>query len=161
MDPLDRLLATEEIRTLRIKYAHLLDSNNIDRLDEVFTSDAIVDAGRGQWEGLENVIAGLKEAYAAYDQTGDGIYPFHHAITNHWVEFTGPTIAEGRSYLIDLQTDPSKDRWILLGTYADEYRIQNDGWRISRTRLDITWPEPAIGGGLPGNNDLELPHPTN
>lgn len=161
MNPLDRLLATEEIRTLRIKYAHLLDSNNIERLDEVFTADAIVDAGRGQWEGLETVIAGLKEAYAAYDQTGDGTYPFHHAITNHWVEFTEPGVAEGRSYLIDLQTDPSKDRWILLGTYADEYRIVNTEWRISRTRLDITWPEPAIGGGLPGNNDLELPRPTN
>lgn len=51
MNPLERLLATEEIRTLRIKYAHLLDSNHIDRLDEVFSSDAIVDAGRGQWEG--------------------------------------------------------------------------------------------------------------
>lgn len=156
MNPLERLLATEEIRTLRTKYAHLLDSNRIDRLDEVFSSDAIVDAGRGQWEGLDAVVSGLREAYAAYDRTGDGVYPFHHAIMNHWVEFTEPGVAEGRSYLIDLQTDPSKERWILLGTYADEYRLQNGGWRISRTRLDITWPEPAIGGGLPGSN-LKLP----
>ncbi|MFJ4107767.1 nuclear transport factor 2 family protein [Oerskovia enterophila] len=156
MDPIDRLLATEDIRSLRIKYAHLLDSNHVDRLGEVFASDAIVDAGRGKWHGLEAVLAGLSEAFAAYDTTGSGIYPFHHAITNHWIEFTGPGTAEGRSYLIDLQTDPNDERWILLGTYADEYRIENGAWRISRSRLDVTWPVPAVGGGLPAA-DLVLP----
>ena len=159
MNPLERILATEEIRNLRIKYAHLLDSNHIDRLDEVFTSDAIVDAGRGQWEGLAAVISGLREAYQAFDQTGQGSYPFHHAITNHWVEFTAPGVAEGRCYLIDLQTNPATDRWILLGTYADEYRLEGGTWRISRTRLDITWPDPAVGGGLPGDG-LVLPRST-
>jgi hypothetical protein len=156
MEPIERLLAIEEIRNLRIKYAHLLDTNNARLLGELFTADAICDAGRGQWEGRSAIVDGLNTAFAEYDSGGTGAYPFHHVITNHWVECTGPTTAEGRSYLVDLQTDPARDRWILLGTYADEYRLERGVWLISRTRLDITWPERSIGGGLPGDQ-LVLP----
>lgn len=156
MKPIERLVSVEAIKTLRIKYAHLLDSNNISRLDEVFAQDAVVDAGRGRWEGIDDVLAGLREAYAAFDRPGIASYPFHHAVTNHWVEFIDENTAQGRCYLIDLQTDPTRERWLLLGTYADEYRREEGRWIISRSRLDVTWPEPSVGGGLPGT-DLVLP----
>jgi hypothetical protein len=159
MERIERLLAIEEIRNLRIKYAHLLDTNNTHSLGELFTADAICDAGRGQWEGRAAIVDGLRSAFLEYDRAGTGRYPFHHVITNHWVEFTTPNTAEGRSYLIDLQTDPARDRWILLGTYADEYRLEGGAWLISRTRLDITWPERSIGGGPPGDH-LVLPAST-
>jgi hypothetical protein len=156
MERIERLLAIEEIRNLRIKYGHLLDTNNARVLGELFTDDAICDAGRGQWDGRSAIVDGLSSAFAEYDRADTGAYPFHHVITNHWVEFAGPETAEGRAYLVDLQTDPAQDRWILLGTYADEYRLEGGVWLISRTRLDITWPERSIGGGLPGDR-LELP----
>ena len=156
MERIERLLAIEEIRNLRIKYGHLLDTNNARLLGKLFTDDAICDAGRGQWEGRSAIVDGLTSAFAEYDRADTGAYPFHHVITNHWVEFTGPGTAEGRAYLVDLQTDPTQDRWILLGTYADEYRLESGVWLISRTRLDITWPERTIGGGLPGDR-LVLP----
>ncbi|ALE05717.1 hypothetical protein AL755_09950 [Arthrobacter sp. ERGS1:01] len=156
MEPVEKLLAIEEIRNLRIKYAHLLDTNDADELGQLFTSDAICDAGRGQWEGRQSIVDGLGAAFAEYDKAGTGQYPFHHVITNHWVEFIDRDLAEGRAYLVDLQTGREQERWILLGTYADEYRCDGGIWRISRTRLDITWPQPSIGGGLPGR-DLVLP----
>ena len=117
---------------------------------------AICDAGRGQWEGRTAIVEGMSAAFAEYDGAGTGCYPFHHVITNHWIEFTSPSTAEGRAYLVDLHTGQDQDRWILLGTYADEYRREGGVWRISRTRLDITWPERSVGGGLPGDY-LTLP----
>jgi hypothetical protein len=122
MERIERLLAIEEIRNLRIKYAHLLDTNNTGLLGELFTADAICDAGRGQWEGRATIVDGMSAAFAEYDRAHTGLYPFHHVITNHWVECTGPGTAEGRAYLVDVQTGQDQDRWILLGTYADEYR---------------------------------------
>jgi len=156
MDKIERLLAVEEIRNLRIKYAHLLDTNNTDALGELFTADAICDTGRGQQEGRTAIVSGMSAAFAEYDKAATGRYPFHHVITNHWVEFIDSNTAEGRAYLVDLQTGQEPDRWILLGTYADEYRREDGVWLISRTRLDVTWPEQSIGGGLPGDQ-LILP----
>ncbi|MFJ3034639.1 nuclear transport factor 2 family protein [Curtobacterium pusillum] len=122
-----------------------------DRLGEVFATDAVVSAGRGLWNGRSEILAGLQEAYTVYAASGRSPYPFHHAITNHWVEFTSDHTAEGRSYLLDLQTAETAERWILLGTYADEYVIEDGDWRIGRSQLDVTWPEPAVGGGVPGD----------
>ncbi|MDR6438722.1 hypothetical protein J2790_003889 [Paenarthrobacter nicotinovorans] len=156
MENIERLLAIEEIRNLRIKYAHLLDTNNVEFLGELFTVDGICDAGRGAWRGRSAIAEGMRSAFTEYDTAKTGTYPFHHVITNHWIEFTGRDTAQGRAYLVDLQTDPAQDRWILLGTYADEYRHEDGTWRISRTQLDITWPTRTSGGGLPGDQ-LELP----
>lgn len=155
---LERLLDLEEIRNLRIKYSHLLDGNRIEALGELFAEDAICDAGRGAWRGRAAIRDGLAEAIAAYDHDQHGSYPFMHAVTNQWVEITGEDTAEGRCYLLDLQTlgQAKDDRWILLGMYADEYRRIEGRWYISRTRLDVSWPSRDIGGGLPGEG-LVLP----
>lgn len=151
-------LDIEAIRTLRIKYAHLLDTNRIDALANLFTTDALCIAGRGQWCGRGEIHAGLAEAFNAYDQHRHGSYPFHHAITNHWVELIDTTTAQGRCYLLDLATtgELNGNPWILLGSYADEYRKIDGIWYISRTQLDITWPDRQVGGGLPAQ-DLQLP----
>ncbi|MFJ5956468.1 nuclear transport factor 2 family protein [Paenarthrobacter sp. NPDC092416] len=156
MEHIERLLAIEEIKNLRIKYAHLLDTNNVNLLSDLFTADAICDAGQGTWQGREAIAEGMRAAFAEYDTANTGLYPFHHVITNHWIEFMSPDSAEGRSYLVDLQTDPARDRWILLGSYVDEYRREGGIWLISRTRLDVTWPHRSIGGGLP-DAQLVLP----
>ncbi|GFM70519.1 nuclear transport factor 2 family protein [Pseudomonas capsici] len=153
-----KLLDIEAIRSLRIKYAHYLDANKIDDLTLLFTPDAICVAGQGQWNGREQLRKGLVEAFTAYDKHNHGSYPFHHAITNHWVEILDENTAQGRCYLLDLSTAGNHEDtpWILLGSYADEYRKIDGQWYISRSHLDITWPERHIGGGLPGQ-DLVLP----
>lgn len=70
----------------------------------------------------------------------------------------GPDLVEGRSYLIDFETaskiDPNP--LLLLGVYADEYKRIEGHWRISRTRLEMVWPQRSVGGGVPGNG-MTLP----
>ena len=136
------LLDREEIRNLRTIYAHHLDSNNIAALDQVFSSDAVVEVTVGKMEGIDAIRVGLNDAFQLYDRDHRGSYPFMHAITNHWVKLTGPDTALGRCYLIDFATasKPDPNPLLLLGLYADEYQRIDGEWRITHTRLEVVWP---------------------
>lgn len=140
---IQELLDREEIRNLRTLYAYHLDSNNIDALDQVFSADAVVEVTVGKMEGIAAIRAGLDDAFKLFDRDHHGSYPFLHAIANHWIKLTGQDTAEGRCYLIDFETasKPDPNPLLLLGLYADEYRRIDGQWRITRTRLEVVWPE--------------------
>ena len=139
---LKELLDREQIRNLRTLYAHLLDGNNIAALDQVFSADAVVEVTVGKMEGIEAIQSGLNDAFKLYDRDHRENYPFMHAITNHWVQLTGPDTAQGRCYLIDFETASKPDPipLLLLGIYADEYTRIDGEWRITHTRLEVVWP---------------------
>lgn len=151
------LLDREEIRNLRTLYAHHLDSNNIAALDQVFSADAVVEVTVGKMEGIAAIRAGLNDAFKLFDRDHRGSYPFLHAIVNHWVMLTGPDTAEGRCYLIDFETasKPDPNPLLLLGLYADEYRRIDGQWRITRTRLEVVWPERNDASEQPVNQTKE------
>ncbi|EJN18323.1 hypothetical protein PMI35_06170 [Pseudomonas sp. GM78] len=155
---LNRLLTLEAIRNLRLRYCHHLDANRMDALAQLFTDDAICQVDRAGWRGRDAIAQGLSEAFSAFDQQQRGAYPFLHAVSNHWIEILDEDRAEGRCYLIDFATQraPGQNPLLLVGLYADEYRRVDGQWLISRTRLDVVWPEPDVGGGDPGNG-LVLP----
>ncbi|WP_166219530.1 nuclear transport factor 2 family protein [Pseudomonas atagonensis] len=155
---LDRLLTLEAIRNLRLRYCHHLDANRMDLLAKLFTEDAICQVDRGRWTGRAAITQGLSQAFAAFDTQARGAYPFLHAVSNHWIEILADDRAEGRCYLIDFATQKpaGENPLLLLGLYADEYRRIEGQWLISRTRLDVVWPEAEVGGGDPGNG-LVLP----
>jgi hypothetical protein len=159
-DRLQTLLDIEEIRNLRVLYSHHLDSNNIVALDEVFTADAIVEVTVGAMRGIDEIRETLAGAVKLFDRDNHGRYPFLHAVTNHWIKITGPDTAQGRCYLVDFETasKPDPNPLLLLGLYADEYKRIDGAWRISRSRLEVVWPErsPGVGGGQPGR-EMVLP----
>jgi hypothetical protein len=144
-----RLAELEEIKKLRIVFSHLVDRGDIDRWSMCFTEDAIIDVGSygavGQesggtlWKGREQIRRNVMEVYKRYDEAGEGTYPFVHAITNHWVEFTGPDTAEGRAYLLDW-IPARKEPLQLIGVYLDEYRKEDGSWRIARSAHQYIWP---------------------
>ena len=142
---LKALLDREEIRNLRTLYAHHLDSNTIDALDEVFSADAVVEVTVGKMTGIDAIRSGLNDAFKLFDRDRQGSYPFLHAIANHWITLTGPDTAQGRCYLIDFETasKPDPNPLLLLGLYADMYRRIDGEWRITHTRLEVVWPERA------------------
>lgn len=155
---ISKLLAIEAIKNVRKRYCHYLDAHRMEALAQLFATDAICQVDRGVWRGRDAIREGLSRAFTAFDTQSDGRYPFLHAITNQWVELLGEDRAEGRCYLIDLVTTrlPSESPFLLLGLYADEYRLVDGDWLISRTRLDVVWPERNGGGGDPGSG-LVLP----
>jgi hypothetical protein len=147
-EAIQALFDREEIRNLRTLYAHHLDSNNIAALDQVFSADAVVEVTVGKMEGIDAIRSGLNDAFQLFDRDRQGSYPFLHAIANHWVKLTGPDSAVGRCYLIDFETASKQDPnpLLLLGLYADEYQRIDGQWRITRTSLEVVWPERSGAG---------------
>jgi hypothetical protein len=145
------VVTVENIKKLRVLYAHFLDTKNLEGLASLFTPNAVVDAGLGVWRGRDEIRAGLAAAFLDYDKKNLGSYPFMHPMVNQWVEITGADSALGRCYLVDFATerDPKENPLLLLASYADEYSRVDGRWYINRSRLDIVWPARNIGGGDP------------
>lgn len=136
------MLDREEIRALRLHYSALLDGNEADRMGEVFTEDAEVVVTVGAMTGLDEIKSSLREAYQTFDTRKAGHFPFVHAIANHEITLTGPDTATGSCYLLDFVTDRpgAQHPFLLLGRYVDTYVRVDGEWRISRSELDVLWP---------------------
>lgn len=140
------LLDKDAIRELRQHYSFLLDTNNAQRMGEVFTEDAEVKVTVGSMIGLDAIKQSLADAYTAFDTLERKHFPFVHAVTNHNITLTGPDTAEGSCYLLDFVTDREQARhpFLLVGRYMDEYVRVNGEWRIQRTELDVLWPSEGV-----------------
>ena len=148
----EELLEIEEIKQLRVLYSHYLDGGDLDGLVSLFCEDAVCEFGEkygGNWVGRETI----RQNYAPYT-TGD-IAPFTffmHAVTNPWIQLTGPETAHGRWYLLDLNLLPGNDNPLnLFGIYDDRYRKVDGKWLIQNTRIEFLWSRPGLYG--PGDSD--------
>ena len=142
---IENLLAVEEIKNLRIKYTHALDKNDMEAASLIFSEDAICQTDRNPWNGRKEIKEGLQKAFNDYDKKNMGSYPFLHIISNHWVEVTGNT-AKGSCYLLDTvtQREPEDHPLLLLGIYIDEYKKIDDKWYITKSELNVVWPNTTI-----------------
>ncbi|WP_165313667.1 nuclear transport factor 2 family protein [Vibrio ziniensis] len=140
---INALLDREEIRALRLRYSQLLDGGEAEKMGEVFTEDAEVKVTVGSMKGLTEIKQSLKEAYHTFDTKNRAHFPFVHAVTNHDITLIDENNASGSCYLLDFVTDreQSQHPFLLLGHYVDQYVRVNGEWRISRSELDVLWPE--------------------
>lgn len=138
---LQRLLDTEDIRALRVRYSNVLDTRQVEGFHDVFTDDAVLSVTVGDMAGIEAIKAGLAGAFDFFNWKKKDSHPFMHAVTNHSITITGPDSAEGECYLLDFVTGREADQHpiLLLGRYIDRYVRTGAGWRIAHTRLDVPW----------------------
>lgn len=150
----EELLERETIKDLRLAYAAHFDRNEIDKLMDLFTEDAVCVFGEaygGDWVGRDairaNYLRAMAEIGAAYNAL--------HVVTNPWIEMTGPGTARARWYLLDfltrqkpvnaVATRGGHDNPLLyLAVYEDRYRKDGGRWRIARTELHFLWPERPV-----------------
>lgn len=75
---IEKLLNIEEIKNLRIRYTHALDSNDIEGASLVFAENAVCTTDREPWIGRQEIREGLEKAFRDYDTHNKGRYPFLH-----------------------------------------------------------------------------------
>lgn len=129
-----------EIQDLVFRYAHLIDSKQIDKLrDDIFTDDVFIDYSvfGGSVGGLEDTLAFLKSSLTKE------IFPnSQHLNANVQVELHGDK-ATGRVMCfnpMEMALGEGKTHTFFLGLwYLDEYRRTDKGWRMSRREEVKSW----------------------
>jgi ketosteroid isomerase-like protein len=131
----DRLQINE---TLAL-HAHLVDENQLDRLDELFTPDAVYDmsaSGLGVFEGREVIRA------AAAEMARTGHSPVAHFLTNVFITSNGDDEAVARSKGLMIMADGQ----LLAVNHDDILRCHDGAWRISRRTITPARVPAVVGG---------------
>lgn len=113
-----------EISEILALHAHISDENQLDRLDELFTPDAVYDmtaSGMGAFNGMDAIRA------AAAGLAGSGHAPLAHFVTNIVITSTDDNEAAVLSKALMIMADGSPH----AVTYADTLRRHDGRWRIS------------------------------
>ena len=141
MDPLERLVAHEEIRQLVARYALAVDTRDLDMLVGLFVPDVRVGRARSGREALRADFDGQLRA------VGRSILN----VGTHVIDVVDDGTATGFVYCRgEIEAD---GRWIHQAIlYQDTYRrVDGEGWRFVR-RVHRLWY-----GAEPGVNPLSLP----
>jgi 3-phenylpropionate/cinnamic acid dioxygenase small subunit len=114
-----------EIHETLALHAHLLDTDQFERLDELFTPDAVYDmtkVGMGEFSGRETI------AVAAARLAASGRSPIAHFVTNILIMNDSgdevSTLSKGLMIHADGRIEGV--------THEDTLRRHDGGWRISR-----------------------------
>lgn len=124
-----------EIHELLALHAYVFDENQLDRLDELFTPDAVYDmsaTGIGAFEGIDTIRAAAAQLFTS----GHG--PLAHFVTNIIVTPVDhdevSVISKGVMIMADGSTGGA--------THRDTVRRHGGRWRLSRRVITPT-PAPA------------------
>jgi ketosteroid isomerase-like protein len=140
VEPIDRLLAYEEIRQLVARYALAVDSRDLDTLVSLFVDD--VQVGRDE-RGREALRASFEASLGAI-----GISVLN--VGTHVIDLIDDDHATGHVYCHGEIQDG--DRWIHQAIlYRDTYERRAGHWYFVRRRHDLWY------GAEPGVNPLTLP----
>ena len=135
-DALQEILDRQEIIDLTIAYGWLLDHGPRERLDTVFTQDAVCDYRGLIIDGLPAIIEKVTDALGSLDAS-------QHIVSNQQVAIDGDT-ATCRCYLHaqhTLRGTEGGDNFIVAGRYDDKLVRTPDGWRITFRKLSGDWTE--------------------
>jgi ketosteroid isomerase-like protein len=117
-------------------HAHLVDADQLDRIDDLFTPDAVYDMtgpGIGIFEGIDAIRA------AAAQLSASGHAPVAHFLTNVMVSGTGEDEATARSKCLMIMATGATQGV----TYDDTLRRDRGRWRVSR-RVITPAGRPAV-----------------
>ncbi len=122
MDPADRL----ELHELPGRYGDAIDDRDWDRLDQIFTADAVfdlTDLGAPRLEGLDAIKRYMAE---------DADHPRTHTMTNIYVDET----AEGATLRFRILA-LLPERRVGTASYYDDVVKTSEGWRVQNRVITL------------------------
>jgi hypothetical protein len=143
---LAKLVAIEQIRQLKARYADVCDTGyDPERMRPFFTNDAVWDGGErfGRHEGIEAVCAFFAGVSSQIT------WALHYMVAPVIEVADDLRTAVGSWYLWQPCTvvGPDGPRAVFLtGRYADRYRLEDGAWRFSEVLLDCQTIAPVEEG---------------
>jgi hypothetical protein len=143
LDPVQRLLAIEEIKHLKARYFRLLDTKRWDEWGEVFTAGCVMEVPEADMvsRGRDEIVQGVSAVMQATTSVHHGHMPE--------IDVTGPDRARGTWAMDDYVEWPRKDGtsqgFRAYGHYHEEYAREDGTWRIARIRLERLRMDPFGG----------------
>jgi ketosteroid isomerase-like protein len=135
-----------EISDLIARYAHAIDEQDWDALDQVFTPDAVIDytelgGAKGSRAETKEYLASAMPHFSA----------FQHLSATTKLDLHGDR-ASARTILFNpmVMDHEGESRTFFIGLwYVDELVRTADGWRIAHRRERKCWSHNAPAGLLP------------
>lgn len=134
----------QEIENLLVRYAIALDTRDWELLSTCFTDDASYRfAHAGEVAGFAEIAAVCRRSLEPLDAS-------QHLVGAAHVEVDGDVARSRCSFQAQHVRRAAKGgrNYIVAGTYLDELRRTEQGWRIERRELQPVWTEgnPAVLG---------------
>ena len=138
MNPLERLLALEDIRALKARYCRCLDTKDWDGFAALFTHDAVMDVHEDTGNPpIAGIAAILAQVRFALDDAASS-----HQVYTPEIELDNPDSAQGTWAMQDRvvwregkSPIPGVASITGYGQYHESYRREDGVWRIATLRL--------------------------
>jgi len=132
---LQRLADTQEIRDLVMQYCRAIDRRDLDRLKNLYHSDAIDDHGAFSAGPVQKYLDLLPTIL-------DSMIAVSHQILNHYIKIDGD-YAEGEVYMIAYhltKDENGKDIEVIVGgRYLDLYEKRDNVWKFKYRKIVSDW----------------------
>jgi SnoaL-like domain len=138
LSDLERLTAEKACRDLSIEYAEIVDSQDYERLREIFSEDSAF----GRPANPNDVIRGVANIIASFNAR-PRTRVSRHFISNVRVRLETPDSAVGSCLVLLYIADASEPETLegrqaeskqLIGVYRDRYIRTKQGWRFAERR---------------------------
>lgn len=143
-ETLHTLFHYEELRRLKARYCRYVDTKQWDAWRAIFTEDV-------EFAGLSAPFKSLDEFISVQRERLAEAVSVHHCHTAE-LEITGATTASGIWAMCDYVEYPwhsERRGFVGYGFYNEEYRLEDDAWKIARLRMERLRIDPLVGPHLP------------
>jgi hypothetical protein len=139
MEPVERLMATEEIKQLKARYFRCMDTKDWAGFEQVFADDAVMDMSSEMRDQTTRggITRGAAQIAAMVRTVVGPVVTVHHGHMPE-IEITSPTTASGVWAMEDKLRWPEGSpvrRMHGYGHYHETYERTDDGWRIKTITL--------------------------
>ena len=139
MEPVEHLMATEEIKQLKARYFRCMDTKDWSGFEQVFAADAVMDMSSEMRDQTTRggITRGAAQIAAMVRTVVGPVVTVHHGHMPE-IEITSPTTARGVWAMEDKLRWPEGSPVRTMhgyGHYHETYERTDDGWRIKTITL--------------------------
>ena len=126
----------QRILELQNRYSYSIDSGNYDKLDAMFTPDAIYHFVTGSTNNIEALKSTIQDALKPLTTS-------QHINGNQWAEIEGDRATAGCYFTVHMYKEglAGGEHFEMGGRYDDELLRTSEGWRFSKRAITILWSE--------------------